>query len=82
MRSRRYLLSAVGTTAVIAIGAGAAGAATGSKTTPSRSAAPKAAHSTRRFAPRSGNCPNMGSAKGSAHSSGTAGPPGSPYGSI
>jgi hypothetical protein len=81
MRSRRYVISLLGATAVVAGGAGVAGAATGSKTTtPSRSAAPRA-HA-RRYAPNTasgkGNCPNMDSASGS--SSGTAGPPAPSYG--
>jgi hypothetical protein len=67
MRSHRYLLSVVGTVAVVAGGAGAAAAASGAKTTaPSKPAAPRI-HSGHRFAPRSGgNCPNMGSAQGTA----------------
>lgn len=66
MRSRRYLLSVLGTTAVVALGAGAATAATGSKGATSRSAAPR---TMKHYTRHSGNCPGMGA----GHSSGMAG---------
>ena len=94
MPNRRYLLALAGTTAVVAIGSGVAAAATGSKTTttaPSKSAAPRSpttptkptaprSHTTRRYAPRSGNCPDKGSGSGS--SSGAVGPAAPSYGNI
>ncbi len=73
MRSRKYVLSLLGATAVVAAGAGAAAAATGSTTTTtSKPAVPS--HAQRRHAPNmgSGHCPHMDSGPGS--SSGTAGP--------
>jgi len=53
MRKRRYLLALVGTTAALAVGTGAAAAATAAK--PHH-------RSVRHSTSHSGNCPNMGTA--------------------